>query len=216
LKYWSVPPAGCRGYNRGGSRMKTAGFVLLAAALNAQTVTQQKPSTPPQPKYIDVGRLQVAVDMDLASYFPAYLGEGPALVGPVAKPGEGLDESFTIQTDDGKVITYTGGWAAASPENVLARLRVRIRNNGDDDRLQFGDVQLECGTRRAEVMAVGRGGHPFVKRGAWMDKAKTETARLSKGTASMYTYIFVVPRGSGECRARFRNQTLATLSAPGK
>ena len=196
--------------------MKAAGFFVIASiALGTQTPAQQKPAAP-QPKYIDVGRLQVAVAADIASYFPAYLGEGPALVGPVAKPGEGLDESFTVQTDDGKVITYTGGWAAASPENVLARLQVRIRNSGSDDRMAFGDMQLECGTRRAELMAVGRGGQPFVKRGTWMEKARAETARLSKQSSSMYTYIFVAPRGSGECRARFRNQTLATITAPGK
>lgn len=196
--------------------MKAAGLLLIASvALAPQTATQQKPAAP-QPKYIDVGRLQVAADADVASYFPAYLGEGPALVGPVAKPGEGLDESFTVQTDDGRIITYTGGWAAASPENVLARVRVRIRNNGDDDRMTFGDMHLECGTRRAELMAMGRGGQPFVKRGASMDKAKAESLRLIARTSSMYTYVFVVPRGSGECRARFRNQSLATVSAPGK
>lgn len=196
--------------------MKAAGILLVASiALGSQIAAQQKPSAP-EPKNIDVGRLQVAVEALLASYFPAYLGEGPALVGPVAKPGEGLDESFTVQTDDGKVITYTGGWAAASPENVLGRLRVRIKNNGDDDRMLFGDVQLECGTRRAELMAIGRGGQPFVKRGTWMEKARAESARLNKGTTSMYTYIFVVPRGSGECHARFRNQTIASVKAPGK
>jgi hypothetical protein len=194
--------------------MNGAGFLLIAVIGAVPQTPQPKPAQ--QPKYMDVGRLQVAAEALVAAYFPAYLGEGPALVGPVPKPGEGLDESFTVQTDDGRVTTYTGGWAGANPDNVLARLRVRIRNTGDDDRLTFGDVHLECGTRRAELMAVGRGGQPFVKRGTWMEKARAETARLPKGGETMYTYIFVVPRGSGECLARFRNQTIATVKPPGR
>ena len=194
--------------------MKAAGLLLVASMAFSPQTSQQKPA--PEPKFIDVGRLQVAVEALVASYFPAYLGEGPAHVGPVPKPGEGLDESFTVQTDDGRVTTYTGGWAGANPENVLARLRVRIRNNADDDRMTFGDVQLECSGRRAELMAAGRGGQPFVKRGTWMDRARTESVRLSKGGTSMYTFIFIVPRGAGECLGRFRNQTIATVRAPGK
>jgi len=187
----------------------------LAMALSIGTAANAQVSAPQRPTFINVGSLQVSVDEQLGNSFPAYVGEGPALMGPSANPGESLQESYTVQTDDGRISTYTGGAAAATGENVLAQLRVRVRNTASsDDKIAVGDVQVTCGSRQAELMAVGRGGQPFVKRGNWMERARSESVRLTKRTMSMLTYIFIVPRGAGDCRVTFRDQALSTFSAP--
>lgn len=195
--------------------MKRVCLWTVALAISATTIIARQAPAPKQPTFINVGALQVSVDAQLANSFPAYVGEGPAIIGPAANPGETLKESYTVQTDDGRIWTYTGGAAAATGENVLAQLRVRIRNTGTkDERMALGEVTLTCGSKHGELLAVGRGGHPFAKRSSWLERAQAESVRLTQRTMSMYTYVFVVGRGSGECRVTFRNHTLETFTAP--